>query len=341
MRKKIKVLILLVCIVSIFINSFEIRVSALGLTYSPSYEYSTSSYYNAVKNVVLTGNQRTDIVNVAKSQVGYREGSCDADLSGWNDGSHSYNNYCEYNYWYWGGYHNGGSGYPWCAVFVSWCARQAGIPTSVIKNSAGAGASSSYFNIPYYSGSSYTPKEGDLFFTQSWSHVGIVTGVSGNSFYTVEGNTSPDGSNEGSGVYARTRYGFSNYYFGVPNYSGDAYILPGTGVPNAPTNLKSEKTCYSTSESINFSWNPSVGATDYWVYLWKDGVQLYASDVGNNTSHTCAPLGEGKYTLICRAGNSIGYSDSPCSCDFIVANSEPGPIIDLTGNKKHIAQTKI
>ena len=45
--------------------------SASAISYSGSSSYKSGKYYTALKNVKKTGNQRTDIVNVAKSQVGY------------------------------------------------------------------------------------------------------------------------------------------------------------------------------------------------------------------------------------------------------------------------------
>ncbi len=156
-----------------------------------------AAYENTYKN---TGNQRNDIIGVAKTQIGYREGN---------------NNDTKYGSWY------GLPNQPWCAMFVSWCARQAGIPTSVLKNSAVAAPDSQYFNIPYYNGSSYTPKPGDLFFTKSWSHVGLVYSIDGNYFYTIEGNSNSGGSSEGIGVF-KLRRKISDYYFGVPNYGGSS-----------------------------------------------------------------------------------------------------------------------
>ncbi|MBR3460520.1 MAG: CHAP domain-containing protein [Clostridia bacterium] len=178
------------------------------MTYTPSSYYKNSIYYSRLVNVKLTRNQRTDIVNVAASQLGYHEGNNNAGMSGTTSGT---NNYTEYNYWYYNGSHNGGSAYPWCAVFVSWCARQAGIPTSIIKNSAVASCEKSYFNLTYYDGKTYTPKTGDLFFYKDWQHVGIVKSVSGSTFVTIEGNSSSE-------VTSRT-LNKSDYYFGVPNYN--------------------------------------------------------------------------------------------------------------------------
>lgn len=159
-----------------------------------------AAYENSYIN---TGNQRADIIGVAKTQIGYTEGS---------------NNDTKYGTWY------GLPNQPWCAMFVSWCARQADIPTSILKNSAGAGTSSSYFNIPYYDGASYTPKQGDLFFTKSWSHVGLVWYTDGSYFYTIEGNSNSNGSSEGVAVVSNRRL-ISNFYFGVPDYEDNSRTL--------------------------------------------------------------------------------------------------------------------
>ncbi|MBQ8795321.1 MAG: CHAP domain-containing protein [Clostridia bacterium] len=224
-------------IIVTMISFSVVTLRALSPTYSVSSSYKASSYYTSLCNVSLTGNQRQDIINVALSQVGYREGNYSGDYSGADDGS--YNNYTEYNYWYnknvSSGMPVGGSTAPWCATFVSWCAEQANIPATILKRSTAAGHGASYFNINFYSGSStlassgdndsyfkgynYIPKTGDLFYTRSWSHVGLVVAVNGAYVTTVEGNTNTNGSSEGNGVYKRTR-AIGDLYFGVPDYTG-------------------------------------------------------------------------------------------------------------------------
>ncbi len=152
-------------------------------------------YENTYRN---TGNQRKDIIGVALTQVGYTEGS---------------NNDTKYGFW---------SGYPyqpWCATFISWCARQAEISTDILKFSAVASPKYSYFNIPYYSGDKYTPQPGDLFFTKDFSHVGLVYYTEGDAFYAIEGNGNSDGSDDGFCVIINKR-AIANYYFGVPEYEG-------------------------------------------------------------------------------------------------------------------------
>lgn len=141
---------------------------------------------------VNTGNQREDIVAVARTQIGYREDS---------------NNDTKYGEWYGLNYNS------WCAMFVSWCARQANIPTSILKNSAGAGHSAAYFNIPYQDGASFTPQRGDLFFTKSWSHVGLVDSVDGNTIITVEGNY--------DNQVISLRRNKNELYFGTPAYTNN------------------------------------------------------------------------------------------------------------------------
>ena len=146
---------------------------------------------------INTGNQAEDLIAVAMTQVGYTEGE---------------NNDTKYCDW---------MGYPrqaWCAMFISWCADQADIPTTVIKPSAWAHPRSGRgFNVPYYHGSEYTPKRGDLFFKEDFSHVGIVYGVEGEYALTIEANSNDDGSAEGHTVVLRQRK-ISESYFGVPNY---------------------------------------------------------------------------------------------------------------------------
>lgn len=146
---------------------------------------------------VNTGDQRADLIGVALTQVGYREGA---------------NNYTKYGQWY------GASNTAWCGMFVSWCADQAGIPTSVLKKNGFASASA--FGIPSYYPSQKTPRSGDLFFKTDGSHTGIVYYVEGDYFYTIEGNTD-EYSYDGVGVFIRKRYLYDNYYFGEPAYQSD------------------------------------------------------------------------------------------------------------------------
>lgn len=178
--KKIRSFVALLLLLAVMIPLFPITANA---AYENTYQ--------------ITGNMRDDIIGVALTQVGYHEGS---------------NNYTKYGEWY------GLPNSPWCGMFVSWCAAQAGVPTSVLKRTGIANPNN--FGLSYQSGSNYTPQKGDLFFKKSFSHVGFVYYTEGAYFYTIEGNTS-DVSSEGTSVLIRRRK-ISDFYFSSPNYSGSS-----------------------------------------------------------------------------------------------------------------------
>jgi hypothetical protein len=124
------------------------------------------------------------LVNYALSQVGV--------------GDDKGNNNVVFNTWYYGRTISG-SGYPWCAAFVSYCAYQTGVLDTYIPkhSSCNSGVSwfknkSQFYKSQYYGGS-YTPKKGDIvYYTSNGStscHVGIITSSPVNGYLqTVEGN---------------------------------------------------------------------------------------------------------------------------------------------------------
>lgn len=187
MKKTIKHLISFA--LAIVLLSMEMfTMYALEPTYMPSEPYRKSMYYTKLKNVVLTGNYHADIARVALSQVGYHEGNSDSELGGGNTTGND--NYTEYGYWY-------GLQDAWCAMFISWCARQAQIPKNIIRNSTFA--TTSDFGLEFRWKSEYTPSIGDLIIFdyapynmvdpgEHGDHVGLVVNVDDEKVYTVEGN---------------------------------------------------------------------------------------------------------------------------------------------------------
>ena len=155
---------------------------AVGASYTVSGPYGESVFYENLKALTLTGDYRTDLVNVALTQVGYHEGANSRERHGNNPSSDG--NWTEY------GYFAQCDGYAWCAMFISWCARQARIPGSLIQNSNVARAYS--FGLPFYTPDVYSPRTGDIiFFAEKghvWDHVGIVLGIREGWIYTIEGN---------------------------------------------------------------------------------------------------------------------------------------------------------
>lgn len=191
--------------------------------------YEDGKYYAALQNVTKTGNMRTDIVNIAKSQNGYLEGNSNDDLSGEN--TNGSNNYTEYGRWY-------GLQDMWCAMFVSWCANQAGVSTSVIPKTASTVTALNYFikqgtahTRASIAAGNYTPQAGDIIFFKSGrnsaitNHIGIVTSYSGTTINTIEGNTSSATISTNGGCVRAKSYSITNTYIVYvcrPNYPTDS-----------------------------------------------------------------------------------------------------------------------
>ncbi|MDE6435187.1 MAG: CHAP domain-containing protein [Lachnospiraceae bacterium] len=129
-----------------------------------------------------SGNQADALVQKAKSQIGVQERSVQSDNIFYND-------------WYYGRSVNNSQGfYPWCAVFVSWCADQTGILHNVIPKTASTNTMKnellSLGGKQHLKGSGYIPAHGDIVFfgPSATTHVGIVDYTSGNIVYYIDGN---------------------------------------------------------------------------------------------------------------------------------------------------------
>lgn len=199
LRKRAVPLLLAMLLLLPAATPFLLRADAVMPGYTPSAAYRKSTYYQKLCAVELGTDMRQNFVNVAKSQIGYCEGNGTADLGGGNSGG--YADYTEYGYYYGTAVLGNGSGYflPWCALFVTWCARMAGIPTDVIKSSPTANPN--HFGLEYkpYS-SALNVQPGDIVFLQyggssGFDHVGIVYKVDGTFIYTIDGNYSRKVSN--------------------------------------------------------------------------------------------------------------------------------------------------
>lgn len=178
------------------LTTFFLLLAVLLSAVVPLLPTASAAFENTYIN---TGNQAEDLVGVAMTQVGYTEGP---------------DNDTKYGDWL--GFPN----LPWCASFISWCAYQAEISPAILQRTALANPGKNPgFGIPCYHGSEYTPKRGDLFFKEDFSHVGIVYGTEGDEVLTIEANTNDDGSDEGYAVMLRRRK-IAECYFGVPAYKG-------------------------------------------------------------------------------------------------------------------------
>ncbi|MBQ9414484.1 MAG: CHAP domain-containing protein [Clostridia bacterium] len=184
---------------------------------------------------VNTGNEAADVVAIARTQIGYHGGK----LDGTGTGTSSY--LTKYGVWYDNTYNGGGGTFRdayWCAMFVSWCGAQAGIPSSRYYPHASCTTGMNWYKNKgwfHYSssrGGSYTPKAGDIIYYNFKStttktectHVGIVEYVSGDRVYTIEGNTSSADYDASGNCCADKNKLLTNSYivgYGSPNYVTD------------------------------------------------------------------------------------------------------------------------
>ena len=233
---------------------------------------------------VNTGNQATDLVEVARTQVGYHEGT---------------NNYTKYNVWF-GSLNDYGYNYAWCQTFVAWCANQAGIPTSMIPRVSGTVSGMDFFKKnETWKDAGITPEKGDIIYLHSKSssgyHVGIVADVSGGQISTIEGNSSDR--------VAEWSYSVGNS--SIVGYGCPEYVRPN---PDPPTNLsiQSDKTTIAAGESISFSYTIE-NSNDSYIGIDKDGTR-YASIPVSGTSGTVSYTftEPGSYCVIVEGSNPYG-----------------------------------
>ncbi len=256
--------------------------------------YKGSKFYKQLTSVPYTGDNATDVVAVALSQLGYIEGASSSELAGTYSSGNA--DFCEMNY-------NSGSqygyGYYWQASFVSFCLFQSRATdhgtydtmcrnhyddpdyiwkeiscTAWIRNLKVAKA----FQWSKYFGGSYTPKTGDIIF-YTWAantssgadHTGVVAYNDGTYVYTIEGNTGPSSGLEdnGDGVYFK-------------QYALDSKFIYGYGTPPYKSENLKARIDYSGK-------NPSPGtyvnASGFKCYIYSDkectvdsGVTLSAYD---------------------------------------------------------------
>ena len=281
----------------------------------------SAAYENTYTN---TGNQRADIVAVAKTQIGYHEGS----LEGTTNSS---NNYTKYNVW--NGKIEGGYRYAWCHAFVSWCANQAGIGTDIVPKTAGTSTGRSFFvNQGTYrqsaaNGGSYVPQSGDIIYYGSGSspsHVGIVSDCDGSTVYTIEGNY--------SNKVGTRAINLSNSYiigYGVPNYKGVN--------PNPPTNIsiQADRTTITAGESITFTYTIE-NSTDSCIGIDKDGSRFDTVGISGTSGSISYTFSQpGVYCIITAGSNP--YGSACCDGIWIKVNERGAPFnISIQADKTTI-----
>ena len=135
------------------------------------------------------------ILDIARSQLGIKENPPNS-------------NRCKFNTAYYG-QEVSGSAYPWCAVFVWWCFREAGASELFYGGKKTASCSTLLgFHKAQAVRGNYLP--GDIIFfnfngKKNTQHVGICEGWDGRYITTIDGNTAPTNEANGGAVMRRKR----------------------------------------------------------------------------------------------------------------------------------------
>lgn len=190
----------------------ELMVSADGY-YEESSGFFSCSYVDGTDNSasIMAVGSLYCISEVARNELGYTE---------------DYDNITKYGWWI--GFADGHG--EWCAAFVSWCANQANISTSIIPKETTVAAMRNFFlnKGTYYlsasQGGSMTPRAGDLFFengsASSPGHIGIITYVTADKVYGIDGNSMNKVMEREFSISASNLVAFARPQYGATNHSG-------------------------------------------------------------------------------------------------------------------------
>lgn len=205
----------------------------------------------------------------------------------------------------------------WCADFVTWCAKQAGVSSIA--------SSSSCYNM--YMGMKdscervYSPQKGDIVFfycnkcsttAGKWCHVGIME----DSTYSIEGNNWSDGTSKVQRGKSYNHNGDLGYRHG--DSSGcitRIYLRPNydNSSTNAPTDVHLDRSqvWYDLKDDIVL-YPRANDADSFWISVHKDVQQLISQGVSVNGElrFSASQWGVGDYYAWITASNSAGNVDS-------------------------------
>lgn len=226
-------------------------------------------------------------------------------------------NNIKYNTWYYG-HTVWGDSYPWCCVFLSWCAEQCGYLDNglgIFTKSASCSTEYTYLTSEQgfesyrisatttMGGYDYTPVPGDIMFfyndessSGQWGHVGIIVEVTDDGWYTVEGNSGNQVSHNyyspSSLKSVRVNYGCI-VHVEYPNNASQqeesiySFLVNQFGYTTAAAcgalgNMKKESDCISDITEYGYTWETGAGyGLIQWTNTDVNGHRIASADVEN------------------------------------------------------------
>jgi len=241
---------------------------------------------NLNPNYSLTGNGASDIVAVAKAQLGKK-----------------YRDFSGFHY------------RAWCADFVSACAAAANQSDAIPGNASVSGIRSSIkkaggveYSKSTIQNGKYVPKRGDIIIFKSSgdSHVGIVDYTSGSNIYYIDGNNTSYGNGNNACVH------YSNKTFNYKRFT--CVISPNYKNQNPARDTYND--VFASTKGSGYSLNQakayasSTFTKGQFVYVWG-----YLHDVNNNLYKS---YGSGT----CNQIISIYRPDGTCAHTYTYKNSD-------------------
>jgi hypothetical protein len=169
--------------------------------------------------------QVKQLLELARSDIGYveKKNNNQLDDKTANAGNANYTKFWDY-------LKPSFQGQPWCAAAISYWARQAGISTDVIPTFYDCDTGMAWFNSrkQFFIRGADKPRAGDVIFfgvPKDAQHVGLVTSVTADKVFSIEGNTSgaagmvPNGGAVAEKSYLLTYNKILGY--GRPKYEED------------------------------------------------------------------------------------------------------------------------
>lgn len=255
-------------------------------------------------HVNVSGKGVEKLINVAKHELE------------WEFKEDNANNITPYGQWY------GMNGSAWCAMFVSYCAYQAGIIGDLVPQYAWCPSGMTWYkerNRYFKRNSGYIPKRGDIIFFYNnelgrVAHTGIV--IDGDDKYvtTIEGNTSLD-------RVQRCTYNRSHSTIDGYGSNGGETIEP----PKPPTDKEIEKVlldcyrellevCYAVLPSEKIKLNQAVEIPvppDSKIIVEASAESTLFDNTANNSG-----------SAVCDVTNGVAMSGEIALTDYLTASVE-------------------
>lgn len=253
----------------------------------------------SMAQVELTGVWPDDLLNIARSQLGYEESKLNFII----DDEGNRQGYTRYGAWYRASYSE------WCAMYVSFCLNYAEIPETVVPREANCEKWIRALSPEglYVSAAHYAPQPGDLIFFD-WEqdgnvdHVGLVEAAGEGTITTIEGNS--------RGGVRRNEYRADNNViagYGLLNAAYEAYLAAQPSAsPEASVTPEPADDILEPSVSPEESASPEEGQS---LDALIDALQMPAGDADEETSAAYAAQYDAAVEAVFAAHDALELDD--------------------------------